>query len=420
MILTKRAVIAAGIAVALIGAIAGHGVAQRGKGVSNADRQADSDGRHALYWYDPMKPDQHFDKPGPSPFMDMPLVARYADEGHNADAGVRIDPTMEQNLGIRLATVDKEMAGSAMEVPGTVTSNQSAIAIIQARTSGFVSRIYSRSPGDTIKHNEALVDLLVPEWAAAQGEFLALLKSGDAALIAAGRERLRLLGMPPELIAVVERTQQTQSTLTISSPIAGVIESLDARQGMAVAAGATIAKIDGIDPIWVVAAVPEALSDLASIGKSARIYFAAYPAETFQGRIVAVLPETNVETHTARVRIELANRDVRIRPGMFAQVRWDAVDPRPTLRVPSEAVIHTGIRTLVILALGDHHFESVEVQIGPESDGRTSIVTGLQEGQKVVVSGQFLIDAEANLRGVLRRLSPAAAPGSAGPTGEPR
>jgi Cu(I)/Ag(I) efflux system membrane fusion protein len=354
-----------------------------------------------------MVPNQHFDKPGKSPFMDMQLVAKYADEaGANAAArtGIQIESGIAQNLGIRLASVQRGVVAQSITAVGSIGFNQRDVAIVQTRSAGFVTRVYQRAPGDVIKQGAPLVDLLVPEWSGAQAEFLVLRNSGDQGLIAAARQRLLLLGMPTELIAKVDSTQQTQTTFTINAPIAGVIESLEVRAGKALTAGATLATISGLDTVWLEAAIPEAQSSAARLGQVVNVSLSAYPDKVLKGAVIAILPETNTKTQTVRVRVELSNADAQLRPGQFAQVSLDTGNAQPMLYVPSEAVIRSGTRNIVIVA-ADNHFTPIEVQTGAESQGRTIILAGLQEGQKVVASGQFLIESEASLQGVLTRLN---------------
>jgi membrane fusion protein, copper/silver efflux system len=369
--------------------------------------KAASAARKPLYWYDPMVPDQRFDQAGKSPFMDMQLVAKYADEtiGNSAASAIKIDAGVMQNLGIRMATVQRSVLAQSTTTTGNIVFNQRDVAVVQSRTNGFVERVYQRAPGDVIAKGAALVDLLVPEWAGAQAEYLALLKTDDKDLISAARQRLLLLGMSTELIADIEAKQQPQISMTIRTPIAGVIDTLEVRAGMSVSAGVTLAKIIGLGTVWLEAQLPEAQSGLVSIGRSVTATLAAYPAETFTGKVIAMLPEASVENRTVRVRAELQNPQQRLRPGSFAQVRLDSGEQQPVLFVPSEAIIRSGTRNVVIVANSDHHFKPVEVQLGAESNDKTVIVSGLEEGQQVVASGQFLIDSEASLQGVLARMN---------------
>jgi membrane fusion protein, copper/silver efflux system len=406
MTFTLRSTIAGAIAVAALGALAGIWWAR------GFDHASDSQ-RRTLYWYDPMVPAQHFDKPGKSPFMDMQLVPRYADDSGGDQPGIRIDPRLAQNLGVRLVRVERREVSRSVEAPGTVVFNGRDTAIVQARTAGYVSRVYPHAPGDIVRRNAPLVDLLIPEWAAAQTEFLAMLGNGDAPLIAAARQRLVLLGMSSTFIAQVESSRQTRSEVTLSAPIAGTIDTLEIRAGMTVSPGATLATIRGIDPIWIEAALPEGAATLTGVGASASVQSAALPERSFTGRIVGVLPQANADTHTLRVRIELANHDGQWRPGMYAHVRLAGGAHQDALLVPSEAIIHTGTRDLVIVAGADHRFEPVEVHVGEQYDDNTRIISGLQEGQQVVASGQFLIDSEASLRGAEARM------GSSAPGGTP-
>ena len=400
------------IAIAALSAAGGYWFARHGGGKADGlppatqgnPAAAGSSDRPALYWYDPMVPNQHFDKPGRSPFMDMQLVPKYADEG-GASGGVEISPNIVQNLGLRIAPVEFGRLSQPIEAVGNIVLNQRNVAIVQSRTSGFVSRVYGRAPADVLQRGAPLVDLLVPEWAGAQAEFLALVRSGDRELMEAARQRLLLLGMPADLIARIEASHQQQQTITIVAPIAGAIESLDVREGMTISAGATLAKINGLETVWLEAAIPEAQSGTVALGQTVEAQLAAYSGETVKGRVIAILPETSVETRTTRVRVELRNPTLRLRPGMFAQLRLHAGDDTPRLWVPSEAIIRSGRRNLVIVAAATNRFEPTEVQIGSEAGSKTVILSGLKEGQKVVASGQFLIDSEASLRGVLARLN---------------
>jgi len=400
------------IAIALaigIGVASGQAHEHQGAGQAR-EHQGGGQARTPLYWYDPMQPNQHFDKPGKSPFMDMQLVPRYADEdGQGEQNSIRIDPHIVQNLGVRLTSVERGPFVKALEAVGTIDFNQRDLAVLQARSNGFVTRVYDRAPGDVVGRDAPIVDLLVPEWAGAQIEFLALLRSGDRELIAAGRQRLLLLGIPPELIARIEDKREQHTAVTVRSPLAGVIESLDVRAGMTVAAGATLAKINGLTSVWLEAAIPEAgipesQGALTSIGKTVEVRLTAYPGTTFKGRVIAILPEANAQTRTLRVRVELANREGRLKPGMFAQVRLDVGRQASVLYVATEAVIRTGTRAVVIVANDRGQFVPTEVRVGADFNGNTVILDGLQEGQQAVASGQFLIDSEASLKGVLARL----------------
>jgi Cu(I)/Ag(I) efflux system membrane fusion protein len=328
----------------------------------------------------------------------MQLVPRYADDAP-AGQGVQISPAAVQSLGVRLATVQQGAFSQSVDATGVLDFNQREMAIVQAKAAGFVQRTYARAPGDVVAAGAPIADLLVPAWAGAQGEYLAVRAAGDARLEAAARQHLILLGMPPGLVDQVARTGRTRNVITITTPVGGAIQTLEVRQGMTVSPGQTLAQVSGLSTVWLTAAVPEALAGQVRVGQTARADLTAFPGETFTGRVTAVLPTAQVDSRTLTIRVELANRGGRLKPGMFATVHLGG-ETRPALFVPSEAVIRTGKRAVVMLAGDGGRFQPVEVQLGREDGNRTEILAGLDEGQKVVASGQFLIDSEASLAGL--------------------
>lgn len=389
------------LAAALIAGGGGYWLGQNGDSQSTVSGAGE---REILYYYDPMFPNQRFDAPGKSPFMDMQLEPRYADEetASGAAAGVSIDPSAMQNLGVRIVAAEMGEIASTLVTTGTIEFNQRDVAIVQARTNGFVTRVYNRAPGDVVRAGAAIADVQSPDWGGAQTEYLAVSRLGRTDLTAAARQRLRLLGMSDALIEQVDRTGRTNGTMTITAPISGVIQSLDARTGVTVSSGQSLAQINGLGTVWLNASVPEASSSAVRIGQQASAELTALPNERFSGRVVAILPTTATDSRTLTVRIELANRGGRLRPGMFANVTFGG-DPRPTLVVPSEAVIRTGTRTIVMLAMDDGRYHPAEVRTGREGGGKTEVVEGLAVGERVVASGQFLLDSEASLTGIAVR-----------------
>ncbi|MDA8485400.1 efflux RND transporter periplasmic adaptor subunit [Pseudomonas resinovorans] len=404
-------------AMLLLGAAGGYWFANLGHAPTSAtgtDHQAARNERQPLYWYDPMYPQQKFDQPGKSPFMDMQLVPKYAEDADEAGS-VRIEPDIQQNLGVRLALVTTGKLEQDIQLTGVLAYDARNVALVQARASGFVERAYARAPGDVVAAGDPLADVLIPEWAAAQEEFLALRRSGDPALLAAARQRLQLVGMPGALIARIERRGKAEPALTLTSPISGVIRDLEVRTGMALSAGQTLARINGIDRVWLEVAVPEAQAATLRVGQAVEARLPALPGETTHGILAAILPEADPQSRTLRVRIELDNATGRLRPGMTAQVQLNQQGRDDVLLVPSEAVIRTGKRALVMLAEDKGRFRPVEVRLGQESEGQTVVLAGLEAGQQVVASGQFLIDSEANLRGIEARTLHEAEPLKAAP-----
>lgn len=368
--------------------------------------------RRVLYWYDPMVPQQHFDKPGKSPFMDMELVPKYADEAGDA-AGVKIDPAVAQNLGVRLAEVTRGKLDSRIAATGVIAYNERDVSIVQARNGGYVERVAHLAPNDVIKPGAFLAELLVPDWAAVQQEYLALKTLNEAGLVAAARERMQLSGMPEALVRAVETSGQVRNHLAITAPIGGVILELGVRPGMTLAAGQTLARINGIQTVWLDVAVPEAQAGNVKMGQRLEVRLAAFPGKTFDGRVNTVLPGLNEATRSLRVRVELANPGGWLKPGMTAEVSLASGDGARVLRVPTEAVIRTGKRAYVMLAVGEGRYRPVEVTLGQEMGDDTAILSGLEAGQKVAASGQFLIDSEASLRGLLARTASDAKPAPA-------
>lgn len=393
--------IAAGVlAIALAGAAGGFGLATlMAPGGDAGAAMANGDCADVLYWYDPMVPGQRFDEPGKSPFMDMPLVARCAGDGPQNDEGVRIDATQVQNLGIRTARARYGVIEPETIVTGTLAYDGGDIAIVQPRAGGFVQRTYGHAPQDLIAAGAPIADLLVPEWGGAQSEYLAVAATGDAALARAARERLRLLGMPDAIIASVARSGRPQAIITITAPQAGAITALGVRPGMTVLAGQTLAEISGYNPIWLDAAVPETLAGNVRVGQAVSAGLTAFPGERFAGRIIAILPSAQEASRTITVRAAMPNPGLRLKPGMFAQVTLTP-ERREALLVPSEAVIRTGERTLVMIAQDGGGYRPAEVRVGREAGGRTEVLAGLAVGEKVVTSGQFLLDSEASLSGI--------------------
>lgn len=387
---------------------------------SNEPAAAASDapvtGKKILYWHDPMVPGKRFDKPGKSPFMDMQLVPVYADEG-TAEGGVKVTSTLQQNLGIRFGTVRRVEARDSFETVGTTQFDESVAEVVQSRVTGYIDHLYARAPMQRIKRGEPIASLFVPDWIAPQEEFLTLKRSGNTDLVAAARQRMLALSIPNALIAQAERTGQAQKHLTLTSPATGVITELSVRDGAMVSPGMTIAKVAGLGKVWLVAEVPEVLANSARPGMTVEATFAGDSNRKYTGHVREILPGISTATRTVQARLELDNRDGSLTPGMLMRVRLGAETPVSRLLVPTEAVITSGKRTVVLVAGDNNSMQPVVVTVGRDSGNDTEILSGLTEGQKVVVSGQFLIDSEANLKAVLPKFSAgaSAATGSQAP-----
>jgi len=364
-------------------------------------------GKKILYYHDPMVPGNKFDKPAKSPFMDMMLSPVYADG--DADQGkVTVSPRIQQNLGIRTAQVTEGMLAPQVSTVGSIAFNERDQAIVQARATGFVERLHVRATLDRVAKGQPLAELYVPEWIAAQEEFLSVrrMQGSDLAVLVDGaRQRMRLVGMSEDQIRLVEKTGKTQPRVTVAAPIGGVVVELLAREGMTVMSGATLFRINGLSTVWANAEVPESQAALLRPGAKVQARSAAAPGTTVDGKVQAIVPEVNAATRTLKARVELSNPGGRLLPGMFVQMQIMDMRAEKALLIPTEAVIQTGKRTVVMLAEENGRFRPVDVETGIESGGQTEIKRGLQAGQRVVVSSQFLIDSEASLKGVEARLN---------------
>lgn len=362
-----------------------------------------------LYWYDPMRPDVHFDAPGKSPFMDMDLRPRYA-ERSSAGTVVEVDPRMAQSLGIRTAKVARSTIAYRLDAVGAVDVDEHLTYAIESRTEGWVERLAVRAVGDPVKPGQAVAGVYAPDLYSAQQELVLAEKSGDADLVAASRQRLQLFGMSDAQIAQVQKSGQAQRQVQIVSPRGGVVTELNVREGQKVMPDTPLMRIADLSHVWITVEVPERLAAAVVQGRRAEARFTALPGRAFDGRVDYVYPDLDPATRTLRARIAVANRDGALKPGMFATVTVLGGAQRDVLQVPTEAVIRTGRHTVVIVAEGEGRFRPAEVTLGPEHEGSIAILSGLEEGQDVVTSGQFLIDSEASLQGVYQRLESTSAP----------
>jgi membrane fusion protein, copper/silver efflux system len=377
---------------------------QSGRGTLKAGDIDPATGKRVLYWHDPMVPGRRFDAPGQSPFMNMRLVPVYEDGSDGG--GVSVSPRIQQNLGIRTAEVRRETITPRIEAVGSVAYNERDQVVVQARAAGYVEALHVRATLDRVRAGQPLADLYVPEWIAAQEEFLAVRRfSGTdlATLVDAARQRLRQAGMSDVQIQAVETRGAVQPRITLMSPIDGVVAELATREGMTVMAGETLFRINGLSNVWVNAAVPESQAALLRPGAPATAHSLALPGTELRGNVQAILPDVDPVTRTIRVRVELANPELALAPGMFVNVSLEAA-AREGLVVPSEAIIRTGTRTVVILTDGTGNFRPVDVKAGLEDNGHAEVTSGLEPGQSVVVSGQFLLDSEASLRATGTRM----------------
>lgn len=407
--MTRVALIASAVALLVIGLAGGYWWGQRRASSTDmaAPTASASKDRKALYWYDPMVPDQHFDKPGKSPFMDMQLVPKYADEA--AASGVRIDSGTQQSVGIRTAVVETGRLATEIRVPATLTWDLRQESVVSARVDAIVSRLNVKAPHERVRRGQPLASLLAPGWSSALAEAQALRQARSASareLQSAAQQRLRVLGVPSGM--------GRDGSVTLSAPSDGVVSEILVREGQTVMAGTPLFRVNGTATLWLEAAIPQ--GGVGGIGPGTKVEatVSAVPGKTFAGEVETLLPQIDATSRTQRARVVLRNPDGLLVPGMFAELNLQPEEGAAVPLVPNEALIATGTDSRVIIVGDDGRFQPVRVRSGRSSGGRTEILAGLKGGERVVTSGQFLIDSEASLSGALQRLeTPAASPAPA-------
>ena len=366
-----------------------------------------ANGQQVLYYHDPMVPGKRFDAPAKSPFMDMMLVPVYTGAQPGDGSNVTVSPRVQQNLGLRTAEVVQGTLSPQLSAIGSIAWNERDQSVVQARATGFIEKLYVRATLDPVRAGQPFADLYVPEWVAAQQEFLAIKKAAghDLPLVTAARQRMLIAGMTEAQVARVEATGNPQARTTLTVPSSGVVAELVAREGMTVTPGMTLARINGLATVWVLADIPESQVGFLQAGAKVEARSAAVPGTVFKGTVQALLPDVAPATRTLKARVQLANPGNTLAPGMLVTMQFIDKRSTPALLVPTEAIIATGQRNVVMLAEDGGRYRPVNVETGIESGGQTEIKKGLTAGQRVVVSSQFLIDSEASLKGVEARLN---------------
>jgi Cu(I)/Ag(I) efflux system membrane fusion protein len=351
-----------------------------------------------LYWYDPMLPQERYDKPGKSS-MNMTLIPKYAEAGNAG--GLTIAPGVRQNLGMRTVMVKRGSLAGAIRVPGTIGWDLRQERVVSARVDSIVERLYVKAPFELVRAGQPLASVLAPMWSTALAETRALGQARSAsarALQSASRERLRVLGLP------AGAGTGRGGSITLTSPLTGVVSEIGVREGESASTGTLLFRINGTATMWLEAAVPQAGVAGIAAGTPVEATVDAIPGRAFRGRVEILLPQVDIGTRTHRVRIVLDNPSGELAPGMFAQVTLAPVDGAEYPLVPSDALIGFGEQARVIVQDDDDKFRPFAVRTGRSSGGMTEILAGLKGGERVVASGQFLIDSEANLSGSLERL----------------
>jgi RND family efflux transporter MFP subunit len=371
--------------------------------------------RRILYWYDPMHPAYHSDRAGIAPDCGMALVPMYEAktpaEQASADAGLIHMPRSQQRaLGVRLTTVEEQNVSRTLRTSGVVTADETRIAHVHVKTAGWVQDVYANFVGQLVHKGQALFTVYSPDLVATQQEYLIARRGqqqlgksqydevarSSQSLLESARERLELWDLTQKQIADLDRTGKVSKTITVYSPVSGFITDRKAFPNAAVAGDMELYTLADLSRVWVTADVFEADLPYVKVGQRAVIHFPYDPGKTISGRVGYSYPVLDPQTHTAKIRIEVANPGTVLKPNMLADVEL-TIDYGRHLVVPAEAVLNSGTMQTVFLARDDSSFEPRMVTMGATVDGKTILVSGVKKGDTVVESGNLLLDSDTRL-----------------------
>lgn len=355
-----------------------------------------------LYWTSPMDTSQHYDHPGKGT-MGMKLIPVYA-KGAKDNSDVRISPTVVNNLGVRTAEVKRGTLAHLIATVGYVGYNQDTMVSINTRAAGWVERLAVKTEGDRVRAGQLLYELFSPKLATAEREYLTARAGGGKDLIDASRERLRALGFTAAQIKRLARSGRIRDRVARRADGPAVLTSLGVREGAYVTPATTVMHLAELSSVWILVEVNESDAALIARGQKAVATLDAFPDHEWKGKVDYIYPEINPVTRTARVRLRFANPGEKLQPNMFAHVALLAAPSRDAVYVPTQAVIRTGMTQRVIVALGAGRFDVCPVKTGLQSGGKVQILKGLEPGQRIVVSAQFMLDSEANMDAATVRL----------------
>ncbi len=360
--------------------------------------------RKVLFWYDPMHPTVHFDHPGKSPFMDMPLQPMYAGEGSSNANVISVDPAMVQDIGVVTAPVERRSLTRTIHTYGVVMPDEQNIVDINTRVGGWIDRLYFDYTGMSVRKGQPMAVIYSPELIAAEQEYLQSVSfagvSGNtvtspSSLIQSARERLRFFGMNDRQIDALGKTGKVIDRVVIHSPGDGVILEKDVFEGQKINAGQSLFKVADLRHVWILADVFKIDMPFLKMGSPASVIYDNQ--ESYVGRIDFVYPQVDPTSRSVKVRIPLNNPGIAMKVGQYVDVAIHSPVSYDAIAVPSQAVINTGLRQVVAIALGGGRFELRDVKLGVYADGYYEVTSGLMPGEMIVTSGQFLIDSDANL-----------------------
>jgi len=393
------------ISVALVAAVV-VGVAIGRSSSTGSDLQQGSSGTTGsdiLYWVAPMDPNYRRDEPGKSP-MGMDLVAVYADEVDAVPGTVKIDPTIVNNLGVRTAVAMKTPLSRRIETVGYIGYDEDTLQHIHTRVDGWIETLAVKTTGDPVAKGQLLFELYSPTLVNAQQEYLATLRSDNAMLRTASRDRLAALGVTESEIVRLEKERRASQRVRVYAEADGVVAHLGVREGIFVTPATEVMSVARLDRVWVLAELFERQAAWVAPGQQAEVELDYLPGKSWKGTVDYVYPELDATTRTLKVRIRFNNEGEVLRPNMFARVTLLGVETEPVVHVPREALIRGGNVDRVVLSLGNGRFRAQPVNTGIESGDRVAIRNGLSEGDLIVTSGQFLLDSESNIESALKRM----------------
>ena len=388
----------------LLAAVLGF-LAGRQTPVAGPDGESRTGGeRKVLYWVAPMDPNYRRDAPGRSP-MGMDLIPVYADQVEMRAGAVRIDPTVVGNLGVRSEAAEFGPLSRRIETVGHVTYDEDTLQHVHTRVEGWIEKLATKATGDRVEQGQLLFEFYSPTLVNAQEEYLAAMRSGNAGLRRASRERLSSLGVGDREIASLESSGKPMQRVPVYAEVEGVIAYLGVREGNFVTPSTDIMSVAKLDRIWVFAEVFERQAGWVERGQAAVVTLDYLPSTSLRGTVDYVYPELDAVTRTLKVRLRLDNTDETLRPNMFAKVLIHGRSTGDVVHVARHAVIRGGRVDRVVVDLGGGRYQSRPVSIGVESGDRVAIREGLSAAERVVTSAQFLIDSEASIETALDRMS---------------
>jgi len=376
--------------------------------------------RKIKYWVSPMDPGYIRDKPGKAP-CGMDLVPVYEEVGEEAPGTIKVSPATIQSMGVTTAKVEIRPLSRVTFTVGTVTFDERSLNVVTTKIDGWVDHLYVKATGDPIRRGQNLLSLYSPELVTTQEEYLLALKNfrtlqksavpeyreGARRLLAAARQRLRYWDIPDSQIARLEQTGEVKKTLTLISPVNGIVTKRLVTQGMFVKAGMPALEVADLSTIWVDADIYQYELPWIKVGQPVTMTLDYLPGQTFRGRIDYIYPYLKESTRTAKVRLRFPNPDLRLKPEMFAQVKIESPVSRQAVVVPADAVLDTGLKQHVFIALGQGRFEPREVKLGVFGDhGLREVLSGLKGGEEVVTSAQFMLDSESRFREAVQMMMP--------------